>query len=79
VSGAPGPASNQVRVAIVVNRRVAWGERIAVVGQDEQLGCWQPRDSLPLAWSEGDVWRAEVGLSPGVHEFKVRHDIFAAW
>jgi hypothetical protein len=60
-----------VRVSILVNHSVAFGDRLAVVGQDKVLGSWQPGDSLPLAWSEGDVWRAEVSLLPGVHEFKV--------
>lgn len=60
-----------VSVAISVNRRVDWGESLAVVGQDTSLGSWQPGQSLPLAWSEGDVWSAVVGLPPGVHEFKV--------
>lgn len=60
-----------VRVAISVSRRVDWGESVAVVGQDTVLGSWQPCQSLPLSWSEGDVWSAVVGLPPGVHEFKV--------
>lgn len=70
-SAAPDSTSNEVRVAILVNHRVGWGERIAVIGQDKVLGSWQPGESLSLSWSEGDVWRAEVGLPPGVHEFKV--------
>jgi hypothetical protein len=70
-SAAPDSSSNEVRVAILVNHRVGWGERIAITGQDKVLGSWQPGESLPLSWSEGDVWRAEVGLPPGVHEFKV--------
>jgi hypothetical protein len=72
---APDSTCNEVRVAILVNHRVGWGERIAVVGQDKVLGSWQPGESLPLSWSEGEVWRAEVGLPPGVHEFKVSSSI----
>lgn len=54
-----------------MTRRVGWGERIAVVGDNNALGAWQPGNSLPLLWREGDVWSAEVSLTPGVHEFKV--------
>lgn len=67
----PTSSGEVVRVAISVSRRVDWGESVAVVGQDTVLGSWQPIQSLPLTWSEGDVWSAVVGLPPGVHEFKV--------
>lgn len=63
--------ASAVRVAIQVNRRVDWGDRIAVVGEPQALGAWQAGQGLDLVWSQGDVWRAEVGLQPGVHEFKV--------
>lgn len=61
-----------VRVSIAVSHSVRWGDRIAVIGQDQVLGSWQPGQSLALSWSEGDIWTAEVVLPPGVHEFKVR-------
>jgi ABC-type uncharacterized transport system auxiliary subunit len=61
-----------VRVSIAVSHSVGWGDRLAVVGQDQVLGSWQPGQSVALSWSEGDIWRAEVVLPPGVHEFKVR-------
>lgn len=59
-------------MSIAVSHSVGWGDRIAVVGQDQVLGSWQPGQSVALSWSEGDIWRAEVVLPPGVHEFKVR-------
>jgi hypothetical protein len=61
-----------VRVAIAVSHRVAWGERVAVVGGDHHLGAWALEHGLQLAWSVGDVWRGDVRLPPGLHEFKVQ-------
>lgn len=58
----------------VLARSVAFGERIAVVGETNELGCWKPSHGLLLQWSEGDVWSGEVCLQPGVHAFKVSTD-----
>eukprot|EP00882_Tetradesmus_deserticola_P010481 GHRQ01011071.1.p1 GENE.GHRQ01011071.1~~GHRQ01011071.1.p1 ORF type:complete len:178 (+),score=21.90 GHRQ01011071.1:146-679(+) len=58
-------------VTIVLARRVAFGDRIAVVGNTQALGSWSVLDGVPLQWQEGDVWRGEVALQPGMHEFKV--------
>eukprot|EP00879_Flechtneria_rotunda_P007987 GHRR01008368.1.p1 GENE.GHRR01008368.1~~GHRR01008368.1.p1 ORF type:complete len:157 (+),score=10.71 GHRR01008368.1:149-619(+) len=69
-TGVCAPTSD-VTVSFFVSKRVAFGERIAVVGPTEKLGCWRPSDGLPLQWSEGDIWTAEISLQPGVHEFKV--------
>lgn len=60
-------------VTIVLARRVGFGDRIAVVGDTQALGCWSVLDGVPLQWQEGDVWRGEVSLQPGMHEFKVSH------
>ncbi|WIA20888.1 hypothetical protein OEZ85_005234 [Tetradesmus obliquus] len=57
-------------VTIVLARRVGFGDRIAVVGDTQALGCWSVLDGVPLQWQEGDVWRGEVSLQPGMHEFK---------
>jgi hypothetical protein len=60
-------------VTIVLARRVGFGDRIAVVGDTHALGRWSVLDGVPLQWQEGDVWRGEVSLQPGMHEFKVSH------
>lgn len=64
--------ASDVRVIIAIQKRVNFGERITVVGETDALGRWSPCDGVPLTWSEGDVWSAEVSLQPGLHEFKVR-------
>jgi hypothetical protein len=60
-------------VTIVLARRVGFGDRITVVGDTQALGRWSVLDGVPLQWQEGDVWRGEVSLQPGMHEFKVSH------
>eukprot|EP00878_Enallax_costatus_P020874 GHUV01022084.1.p1 GENE.GHUV01022084.1~~GHUV01022084.1.p1 ORF type:complete len:892 (+),score=366.24 GHUV01022084.1:207-2882(+) len=62
---------SDVRVTIAIQKRVSFGERIAVVGETDALGHWRPCDGVPLTWSGGDVWSAEISLQPGMHEFKV--------
>lgn len=64
--------ASDVKVTIAIQKRVNFGERIAVVGETAVLGRWRPCDGVPLTWSDGDVWSAEVILQPGLHEFKVR-------
>ncbi|KAF8062670.1 IFT46 [Scenedesmus sp. PABB004] len=84
---AAGPAtapdgSARVQVTILLERRVAFGESLAVVGSGGPLGAWSPAGGLRLTWGEGDVWRGQVALAPGVHEFKcvtVRPDGGAEW
>lgn len=36
-----------------------------VVGNVEQLGGWEVANGVPMEWSEGHVWRAEVDLPGG--------------
>lgn len=62
---------SDVRVTIAIQKRVNFGERITVVGETDALGRWRPCDGVPLTWSDGDVWSAEISLQPGTHEFKV--------
>jgi hypothetical protein len=50
-----------------------------VVGDTQALGCWSVLDGVPLQWQEGDVWRGEVSLQPGMHEFKVSHWPVMSW
>jgi hypothetical protein len=39
-----------------------FGRALYVVGGVEELGNWNPSNSVRLTWSEGDNWSAEVAL-----------------
>jgi phosphoglucan,water dikinase len=50
---------------------VRFGESCALVGDLPALGAWDAAAALPMEWTEGDVWTAEVALPPGAElEFK---------
>ena len=36
---------------------------LLLLGETETLGLWE--ESVPLTWSEGDVWTGECELAPG--------------
>jgi hypothetical protein len=64
--------------------RVEYGQSLALVGGADALGAWRLADALPMAWSEGDVWRADVELpAGGVAEYKYvvvgAHGAAATW
>jgi len=64
------PVTTSVLI-VVPHKRVGFGERIAVVGHTEALGCWETSNGVLLNWAEGDIWSTTICLPPGVHEFKV--------
>lgn len=35
-------------------------ERNFTVGDDPSLGSWDPSSAIPLDWSEGHIWTAEL-------------------
>lgn len=48
-----------------VQKKVRYGEKVVLVGGHPSLGNWKVRKGAEMRWSEGDVWSAEVRLSPG--------------
>ncbi|KAH6798372.1 hypothetical protein C2S51_034856 [Perilla frutescens var. frutescens] len=51
-----------VRVRFKLHKECAFGQQFLVVGDDPNLGLWDPSDGVPLNWSEGHVWTAEVEM-----------------
>ena len=37
-----------------------FGEQFLIVGDDSTLGLWDPSSAIPLNWSDGHVWTAEL-------------------
>lgn len=51
-----------VRVRFKLHKQCAFGQQFLVVGDDPNIGLWDPSDGVPLSWSEGHVWTAEVDI-----------------
>jgi len=52
--------SKFVRVAFGLQKNCEFGEQFLIVGDDPSLGSWDPLEALPMTWSEGHIWTAEV-------------------
>lgn len=57
-------------VTFEVVRHVEYGQTVTLVGNVDSLGNWDPEASVPMLWSEGDVWTAQLALPLGSLEFK---------
>lgn len=59
--------SQDLRTSVLfqVNRRVAFGNSIAILGSQQSLGNWQPADALAMTWSAGDEWSVSADLPAG--------------
>ena len=62
---ASSSSSTLNKVVFTIPRSVQFGESLSVSGEGQELGSWNPNNSLPLKWNEGDLWAAEVPLPPG--------------
>ncbi|GBF91286.1 hypothetical protein Rsub_03606 [Raphidocelis subcapitata] len=66
----PAPEAQQddlVPVEFILGHRCAFGERFAIVGDCEELGCWDVARARRLEWhasDAGDVWSAVLPLPP---------------
>lgn len=49
-----------VKVKFELQRECHFGQQFKVVGGDSQFGDWDPSAAVPLSWSEGHLWTAEV-------------------
>lgn len=58
-------------VHVTLRRETPFGSTVKLVGDSESLGSWAVAEAPSLAWSEGDVWSAELRLKPGEYSFKV--------
>lgn len=54
-----------VKVKFELQRECHFGQQFKVVGGDSQFGDWDPSAAVPLDWSEGHLWIAEVDVPEG--------------
>jgi Starch binding domain len=49
-----------VRVRFVLQKECNFGERFYLIGDDPLFGLWNPSNGIPLDWSDGHVWSAQL-------------------
>ncbi|CBI30404.3 unnamed protein product, partial [Vitis vinifera] len=57
--------SNTVHVRLQLQKRCSYGEQFLIVGDDPMFGLWDPSSAVPLCWSDGHVWTAELDIPIG--------------
>ncbi|KAI3848462.1 hypothetical protein MKX03_031729 [Papaver bracteatum] len=51
-----------VKVSFQLIQECSYGQEFLVVGDDPILGAWDPSSAMPLKWSEGNLWKAELDV-----------------
>lgn len=54
-----------VLVRFKLMKECAFGQQFLIVGDNPVLGEWNPSGGVPLSWSEGHVWTADVYVPMG--------------
>ncbi|KAI8466753.1 MAG: hypothetical protein J3K34DRAFT_524304 [Monoraphidium minutum] len=63
-AAAAAAAAARIKVDIAVRRETQLGQDVWLVGAGPALGEWDVAAALPLAWTEGHVWRATIEVNP---------------
>ncbi|KAE8697710.1 Carbohydrate-binding-like fold, putative isoform 2 [Hibiscus syriacus] len=58
--------SKTINVKFQLQKECSFGEHFFVVGDHPMLGSWDPEIAVPLTWSEGHVWTAELDIPVGI-------------
>ncbi|XP_026439167.1 starch-binding domain-containing protein 1-like [Papaver somniferum] len=54
--------SKTVKVRFQLMQECSYGKEFLVVGDDPILGAWDPSSAIPLKWSEGNLWKAQLDV-----------------
>lgn len=57
--------SEKVHVKFQLQKECAFGEQFLLVGDNPMIGLWDPESAIPMNWSEGHVWSAEMDMPVG--------------
>eukprot|EP01018_Ginkgo_biloba_P033659 Gb_19508 [translate_table: standard] len=69
--GGESSGEGKVRVKLVLHNECLFGQKYSVVGEEADLGWWDPRAAIPMTWSQGHKWTAQVEVPVGKRiEFK---------
>ncbi|GMI71413.1 hypothetical protein like AT5G01260 [Hibiscus trionum] len=58
--------SKTINVKFQLQKECSFGEHFFIVGDHPTVGLWDPESAVPLTWSEGHVWTAELDMPVGV-------------
>lgn len=53
------------RVKFVLQKACLFGQQFLLVGDDPMFGLWDPSKAVPLEWSDGHVWTAQLDIPVG--------------
>ncbi|CAL9121376.1 unnamed protein product [Musa textilis] len=54
-----------VLVRFVLQMKCSFGQQFLLVGDDPMFGLWDPEKAVPLEWTSGHEWTAELDLPVG--------------
>eukprot|EP00262_Sarcandra_glabra_P020057 TRINITY_DN7877_c0_g1_i1.p1 TRINITY_DN7877_c0_g1~~TRINITY_DN7877_c0_g1_i1.p1 ORF type:complete len:426 (+),score=71.97 TRINITY_DN7877_c0_g1_i1:118-1395(+) len=54
-----------VHVKFVLHKECVFGQQFLLVGEDPIFGVWDPLNAIPLDWSDGHIWTAELDIPIG--------------
>ena len=62
-----------VELSFSVHYATLFGEKMAVIGEGEFLGNWDPSRALEMDWNEGNIWKCTALTSVGVAEIPYKY------
>ena len=69
--GSSSELMTYTKIKFWIHLHINYGEHLVVVGSLPELGGWVLSQGIPMSWSEGDMWQAEVEVpAGGVVEYK---------
>jgi len=57
-----GLRQDAIKVLFNLPYRCDFGQNLAIVGSEHQLGAWDVTKGVALRWSDGDVWQGEIEM-----------------
>lgn len=54
--------SQGVLVRFNIAYKTNFGQQLRLVGNTDSLGQWDIERSVPMQWTQGDIWTADVSL-----------------
>lgn len=49
-----------VRTKFQLHKECHFGEHFLLVGNEPDIGMWNPSKAIPLNWSHGNIWTTEI-------------------
>lgn len=52
--------AGSIEISFSVPYHCKYGQRMCVIGASDNLGAWNVANAVPMEWTEGDVWFADL-------------------